>query len=163
MELGEPDIRLAFEKTTFLVECKRPFSANSVRSNIEDAAEQLEKSLGELGQADCFGIIAVSLNRVFSPGNRVCSAPEALGRATIDDALIALIDRHKREWKWNSSKVHPRTAAVMFHLAVPWDIAGERLIYLSTAKFIDTGKCEPGFTALRNNISRLDPPGEPTY
>jgi hypothetical protein len=159
LDLGEPDIRLSFGKTTFLVECKRPFSAGSVRSNIEDAAQQLAKSLEQSGQADCFGVIAVSLNRAFSSGNRVCSAPEGLGRATINDALIELIDQHKREWKWSAAKLHPRVAAVMFHLTVPWDIggAGERLIHLSTDKFLDTGKCAPGFSALRENVSRLYP------
>jgi hypothetical protein len=157
VELGEPDIRLAFGEMVFLVECKRPFSAASVKANIEGAARQLKSALEGQSGAYSFGMIAISLDRVFSPGNRLCCAPDGEGRRVIDETLIELIERHKRAWKWDPGRLHQRIAAVMFHLAAPWDIGGERLIYLSTAKFVDTAKCKEGFRALQENVPKLYP------
>jgi hypothetical protein len=47
------------------------------------------------------------------------------------------------------AKFHERIAAVMFHLAVPWEIDGERLIYLETAKVFDQAKCPSGFQVFK--------------
>lgn len=49
VELGEPDIKLRAPAALFQTECKRPFSENSVRKNIEDAASQLGKELNRHG------------------------------------------------------------------------------------------------------------------
>lgn len=155
LELGEPDIRVRFGGATFAVECKRPFSARSVRANIHDAASQLATLLNAPGCADFFGVVAVSLSRVFNPDTRPWFAPEREGKQAIDDALIELINRHKYEWKWNTDRFHQRIAAVMFYLAVPWDINGERLIYLATSKFFGQAKCREGFRILQANVSKL--------
>jgi len=157
VQLGEPDICVTLGAATFIVECKRPFSSTSVRRNIEDAAGQLRTALDAPGQAGSFGMVAVSVSRVFSPGNIMCCAPEDQGRTTVNDALIELIGKHRYEWKWNTATFHERIASVMFHLAVPWDISGERLIYLSTTKFFEQAKCATGFQVLRENIAKLYP------
>jgi hypothetical protein len=128
-----------------------------VKANIEGAARQLKSALEGQSGAYSFGMIAISLDRVFSPGNRLCCAPDGEGRRVIDETLIELIERHKRAWKWDPGRLHQRIAAVMFHLAAPWDIGGERLIYLSTAKFVDTAKCKEGFRALQENVPKLYP------
>ena len=40
IEVGEPDIKLRAPAAVFQTECKRPFSENSVRKNIEEAASR---------------------------------------------------------------------------------------------------------------------------
>jgi hypothetical protein len=151
VELGEPDIRIVLGGTNFFVECKRPFSAKSVRRNIEDAAGQLRKALGGPLQESSYGLVAVSVSRIFNPGNVMCRAPENIGGVVVQDALIETIQEHKYEWKWDTAKFHQRIAAVMFHLAVPWEIDGERLIYLETAKVFDQAKCNSGFQIFKEN------------
>ncbi len=155
VELGEPDIRVAFEGTTFLVECKRPFSAKSVRRNIEEAAAQLGTTLETPEQADSFGLVAVSISRLFPLGDRPFLAPEHGGRKALNDALIQMIEDHKHEWRWDTNRFHRRIASVMFQLAVPWDINRERLIHLSTTKFFGQGKCPAGFRILQENMGAL--------
>jgi hypothetical protein len=49
VELGEPDIKLRAPAAVFPTECKRPFSENSVRKNLEEAASQLGDELNEAG------------------------------------------------------------------------------------------------------------------
>jgi hypothetical protein len=118
--------------------------------NVEDAAQQLKKTLDEPSHRASFGLVAVSVSRAFSSGDAMRLAPEGMGTKAINVALIDLIEQHKYDWKWDTSKFHDRIAAVMFHLSVPWDISGERLIYLSTQKFFGQAKCDPGFQILRN-------------
>jgi len=155
VKLGEPDIHVRFGDTTFLVECKRPFYAHSVRANIRTAAQQLETILATPAHEDSFGVIAVSLNRVFSPGNRICCAPEAEGRRTITASLLELIERNRSAWKF--TRFPGRVATVTLHLAAPWEIDKRALVYLSTCKFFPTGRCEDAFHTFYNNITKLYP------
>jgi hypothetical protein len=155
VKLGEPDIHISFGGTEFLVECKRPFYAQSVRQNIRNAAQQLETTLASPGHEESFGVIAVSLNRVFSPGNRVCCAPEAEGRATINSALLELIERNRDAWKF--TRFRGRIVAVTLHLATPWEINKRALVYLSTCKFFPTGRYEDAFRAFYDNVTTLYP------
>jgi hypothetical protein len=153
VEVGEPDIRIRLGSAVFQVECKRPFSENSVRSNIFDAASQLRDALEAPGSEDDYGIVAISLSRVFTKGNLMCSAPEGKGRQIIDETLAEMLRVHKNEWGIRRFReLHDRIVAVMFHLAAPWDVGGERLIHLSTSKFIDTGKNATGWKILRENL-----------
>ena len=151
VQLGEPDIRIVLGATNFLVECKRPFSAKGVRRNIEDAGGQLRKAINEPPRASSYGLVAISLSRVFNPGNVMCRAPENMGGVAVQDALIKMIQEHKHERKRDTGKFHERIAAVMFHLAVPWEIDGERLIYLETAKVFYQAKCPSGFQVFKEN------------
>jgi len=52
--------------------------------------------------------------------------------------------------------MHPRIVAVMFHVAAPWNIGGERLIHLSTSNFIETGNNAEGWKILREHIEDLE-------
>ncbi len=151
VELGEPDIRIELGGTSFLVECKRPFSANGVRRNIEDAAGQLRKALNDPPHGRSYGLIAVSLSRMFNPGNVMFRAPENLGRSAINNDLVKVIQEHKHEWERDVAKFHDRIASIVFHLAVPWEIDGKRLIYLETAVFEELAKCPAGFRVLSEN------------
>jgi hypothetical protein len=155
VKLGEPDIEIVVGGAIFRVECKRPFSARSVRRNIEDAAGQLSKALEVSGHAGSFGLVAVSLSRFFNLGGGPFLAAEDSGRKGLNDALIRTIENHKHEWKWNTARFHERIASVAFYLAVPWDINRERLIYLSTTKHFLQAKCPVGSRILRENMDRL--------
>jgi hypothetical protein len=81
--LGEPDIKLQVPAALFQAECKRPFWENSVRTNIEDAGSQLEKEFNKPGNESDYGIVAISLKRVFTKGNLGCYAPAGTGRQVI--------------------------------------------------------------------------------
>jgi hypothetical protein len=50
VEIGEPDIQVRFGSDVFKVECKRPFSENSVWDNIEHAHSQLKGALNRPGK-----------------------------------------------------------------------------------------------------------------
>ncbi len=157
LELGEPDIRVRFGGAMFAVECKRPFSAHSVRANIHDAASQLGILLDTPEHLSSVGAVAVSLNRVFNPETRPWLAPEGTGSLILTQILNKLIEQYKYQWKWNFERLHRRIAAIMFYLAVPWDIGGERLIHLSTHRFFGQSKCEQGFRILQRGVSELYP------
>src|SRR5207244_7006694 len=103
VELGEPDILLYLTGLRFHVECKRPFYAHSVRANIKDAASQLGAEIEKPGRENDYGIVAISLSRIFTKGELVCFAPEGQGRRIVREAL------------------HERIVAVVVHLGSPWD------------------------------------------
>lgn len=157
VEVGEPDIKFRTPGALFHTECKRPFSENSVRKNIEEAASQLGKELNKSGNELDYGIVAVSLSRVFTKGNLGCYAPAGMGREIIGEALADMLDENTRSWGLRRFReMHPRIVAVMFHLAAPWDIGGERLIHLSTSNFIETGNNAEGWQILREHIESLE-------
>jgi hypothetical protein len=156
VELGEPDVRLRLLRELFLVECKRPFRQQSVRKNIEDAASQLGKELKKPENKTAFGVVAISLSRVVIPGNFVCFAPLGEGVRVINEALDETIQEHWLDWRVKDFRnFHNRIVAVMFHLAAPWDIRGERLIHLSTTNFVETGNSTPGLRILSENLPKV--------
>lgn len=156
VELGEPDIFVRDRNACFRVECKRPYRGHSVRANIRDAASQLGRELDREENKTDFGIIAVSLSRVFTQGNLVCFAPEGEGRRVIGAALEDMLEQNRTEWRIREFlDFQERITAVMFHLAVPWDVRGERFIHLSTANFVQAGQRPEGFRVMGEVMSRL--------
>lgn len=157
VELGEPDIKLRAAVALFQTECKRPFSENSVRKNIGDAASQLAKELNKPDGENDYGIIAISLSRVFTKGNLGCYAPAGMGKQVIGEALAEMLDEHTEQWGLKRFReMHPRIVAVMFQLTAPWDVGGERLIHLSTSNFLETGNDARGWNTLRNHVESLE-------
>ena len=157
VELGEPDILLRVDATSFQVECKRPFHEHSVRANIQHAARQLGKELDRSGNANDFGVVAISLSRAFLHG-QVCLAPDGEGSRVLTEALDEIIEDHSNEWRVKGFlNFHERIVAVMFHLAAPWDVNRERLIHLSTSNFVQAGKSAEGFRLLERSISKILP------
>jgi hypothetical protein len=157
VEVGEPDIRLRAPAALFQTECKRPFSENSVRKNIKDAASQLEKELNKPGHENDYGIVAISLSRVFTKGNLGCFAPAGMGKQLIGEALAETLDEHTQQWGLKRFReMHARIVAVMFHLAAPWDIGGQRLIHLSTSNFLETGNDTEGWKILKEHVENLE-------
>lgn len=90
VEVGEPDIKLLALGALFHTECKRPFSEKKVRKNIEEAASQLGRELNKLGNEHDYGIVAISLSRVFTKGNLGCYAPPDMGKQIINEALAEI-------------------------------------------------------------------------
>jgi hypothetical protein len=158
VEIGEPDVRLRFAKDSFQVECKRPFSAKSVGPNIADAGSQLGHILDLPENKNDYGIVAVSLTRVFTEENRMCLASEGTGRQVIAGALEEILRNNDNDWGIRRfHELHERIVAVMFNLSVPWDVKGERLIHLSTANYLGTHGESEGFTVLSDNLKKLRP------
>jgi hypothetical protein len=157
VEVGEPDIKLRAPAALFQTECKRPFSESSVRKNMEDAASQLGKELDNPGNENDYGIVAISLSRVFTKGNLGCYAPVGMGKQVIGEALAEMLDEHTQQWGLKRFReMHPRIVAVMFRPTAPWDIGGERLIHLSTSNFLETGNDARGWNTLRNHVESLE-------
>lgn len=156
VQLGEPDIILRLTEALFHVECKRPFYESTVWPNIDEAAHQVAKELNKTGNEKAFGIVAISLSRVFTQGDLVCFADQDEGREFVNATLQSLIDEHREEWGLDGSKeFHEQIVAVMFHLAVPWDMNGERLIHTAMSNFVKVGKCAEGWETLSQNLPSL--------
>jgi hypothetical protein len=112
VEVGEPDIKLHAPAALFQTECKRPFWENSVRTNTEDAASQLEKELNKPGNESDYGVVAISLNRVFTKGDLGCYAPAGTGRQVIGEALAETLDENTHQWGLKRFReMHPRIVA----------------------------------------------------
>jgi hypothetical protein len=45
--------------------------------------------------------------------------------------------------------------AVMFHLAVPWDMNGQRLVHAAMANFVKVGNCTAGWETLAKNLPSI--------
>ena len=87
------------------------------------------------GREKDYGIGAISLSRSFTQGDLVCFADESEGRAFVNATLQWLIDENREAWGVNGSEgFHERIVAVMFHLAVPWDMNGQRLVHTADGK-----------------------------
>ena len=154
--LGEPDIELILALTRFLVECKRPFYDHSVGGNIKEAASQLGAELDKPGREKDYGIVAISLSRSFTQGDLVCFADESEGRDFVNATLQWLIDENREAWGVNGSEsFHERIVAVMFHLAVPWDMNGQRLVHTAMANFVKVGNCTAGWETLTKNLPSI--------
>jgi hypothetical protein len=156
VEPGEPDICLKLAGRSFLVECKRPFYENTVWPNIEDAASQSGKELDKPENINARGIIAISLSRVFTQNDLMCFADEEEGKRFITNEFHSLIARHEEEWRLKHFlSFHSRIVAVMFHLAVPWDIGGERLVHATRTHFVPAGSDMQGRQLLMKSLYGL--------
>ena len=112
VSLGEPDLRLTKDDVTFLLACKRPDSIRSVKTSLRFALKQIEDNL-EGAPDNCFGVVAISLNRVFNDGNQVFSGKmEVLG-----DLLAGVLDEYKPYL--NKAARNPKFCCVVFHIATP--------------------------------------------
>jgi hypothetical protein len=63
-----PDISCAIAGRRVFIQCKRPFSRKSTKSNIRDALGQLSKDLDEARDVRNRGVVAISLSHAVNPG-----------------------------------------------------------------------------------------------
>lgn len=115
VELGEPDLRLLRDDMTFLIACKRPANSKALHANIRGAVSQLNRHL-QTANPNVFGVIAISLTKIFNEGTKYWSG-------TIEE-LSALMYRETRKYKrsWQAPNADPRICAIVFHVSTPSDV-----------------------------------------
>jgi hypothetical protein len=123
--IQEPDLRLVRDDTIFFVACKRPDKQQSIDANIRDAIEQLSENLCKAAE-DAYGVAAISLTRVFNPGDKVFSGD----LNALDTLLQKELENHHRYLR---SVDDPRICGVIFHVATPSNF--ERSVDLCRASY----------------------------
>lgn len=112
VSLGEPDLRLTKDGLTFLLACKRPDNRNSVKRNLELALAQLNNHLK--GTPDnCFGVVALSLNRVLNNGTKISGHMDVV-RAHVEQVVVEHEAYLKKEVAGR-----PKICGAVFHMATP--------------------------------------------
>jgi len=111
-----PDISFEMENLRIKVECKRLLSEEKLFPRIKEAINQLSKSVR--ADSSDVGIVAVSVSRLFNPGDRVAFAkngesPHAILNRTLDLTL-------RKNEKKLGSLAKPWVSAVFFYLSSPF-------------------------------------------
>ncbi len=152
--IGEPDVTLRLDGVPFLVECKRPFREESIRANVRGAVEQLEEHLAAAEGSQATGIIAISVSRVFNPGDKIFVAPTENSREKLGDLLEKKMREHELDWV--RSELHPRIVAVLFHVSTPGVVEDKDMLTLMTYSALMPAKKEgPSFGLLKEKLLPL--------
>jgi hypothetical protein len=145
IKIGEPDFTVSFGSTEFILECKRPYSEGSVRSNIRSAKGQLATHLENAKEA--FGAIAISVSRIVVPPSHLLINTSSLPSVQRDPdrhlrALLAernelgqpfevimlnwmsglgrQVDALMKRVRWRNFEFHERIVGMYFHVAPPF-------------------------------------------
>lgn len=158
VELAEPDLRLQLGGKPFLIACKRPRAAHSIRSNVRDALSQLEKALEE--DVTASGIVAVSVNACLNPGTNIFTAINEEAKHRLGDHIERLIREHEGDWL--KAGLHERISAVLFHIVTPAAIGDPKeqkdsLVKATYSVIIDTKKDSKSFEVIRTELPKLLP------
>jgi hypothetical protein len=118
VRLGEPDLIVTVDGVDYIVECKRPYQAESIRANVRGAARQLSQELDRPGREAAMGIIAISITRIINPGKMALWIENPI---TMNEELGRYVEQTVQDHKqhWLSHEMHPRIAAVALHASVP--------------------------------------------
>jgi hypothetical protein len=117
---ANPDVRFLFENRCVSMECKRVLSERKVIERIEEGIEQLTKSVRS-GTHDV-GIVAISLAKLFNPGDRIAVVPE---RTHPHDLLSQeLYQLLRRAEPVLARLMRPSVTAILFYLSSPCYVAG---------------------------------------
>jgi len=150
VSLEEPDLRLTSKGIPFLIACKRPASAESINVNLRDAIQQLQRNLNA-SPPGMYGVAAISLSRVFNPGDKVFSGQMSeLGKRLEDE-----VDKQR---PYLRSVDDIRICCVLFHVATPSVGGGVDLLRASysTAQELHPSIGSKTFAehgqAMRNNL-----------
>jgi hypothetical protein len=120
LSIANPDVQFDFENRRVCMECKRVISESKVIERIEEGIEQLAKSVRD--GTDDVGIVAISLAKLFNPGDRVAIVP--VGTHPHD-----LLSRQLHRILQNAEPVleqlrEPSVAAILFYLSSPCYVQG---------------------------------------
>jgi hypothetical protein len=108
-----PDVQFEFENRRVSLECKRVIAEGKVLERIEEGIEQLEKSVRS--GTDDVGIVAVSLARLFNPGDRIAAVPEGVHP---HDLLSHELEQMLRRAEPVLARlVRPAVTAILFYLS----------------------------------------------
>jgi len=186
VRIGEPDFTLLAGSSEFIIECKRPFSEGSIRSNIRNAKGQLAVHLDKYKSA--FGAIAISVSRIVVPPTHALISssllpsvqrdPQRYIRAALAESkesgqsseMIMLkwsrgvykeMDAMAKRTRWRNFDFHERVVGIFFHAAPyfsHWKGLSGRLAHSMIASIGDPG---PAFTYLESATGRAYNQGWP--
>jgi len=123
---SEPDVITELSGRRLLIACKRSLHSETVRTQIEAAAKALGRRLETEGNPRDCGLIAVSVTRVFTTGEKVLEVShETQVRDYLDGELRALIAQHEQVWRTIKS---PKIAGLLFHISTPGYVIEEKLL-----------------------------------
>ena len=116
---GLADVVARLGDTTYVVECKRPYSKTGVGNLILRAGEQLETRYQQPGSADATGFIALDLTRVFNPQFEVKNdVPLHEMEVRMTEIVDALVAEYGKQFDRVRDK---RTAGVLLrHSELAW-------------------------------------------
>ncbi len=110
-----PDILCNLGDVEVFIQCKRPFSAQTIPRNITRAARQLTRDLNSAAGRNVRGVIALSVSRVVNSGGEVyrASTTEVIG-----DGLMQEIRTLVEPYPWQLIK-DDRIIGSVFHIITP--------------------------------------------
>jgi hypothetical protein len=115
-----PDLAFDFGDRSVKMECKRLISEGKLLERIEEGIWQLEKSV--MPANNDVGIVAISLSRLFNPGDRVLMVPESIQpHDLLSRELRDVLGRMEGQL---SRLTHPAVTAVLFYLSSPCYVPG---------------------------------------
>lgn len=112
-----PDMIAKIKDKKYFIQCKRVFSENgeAIRTNVLSALRQLNNDLKDKNEND-FGIIALSVERFFTGGNKMLIAEtEEIAKQELNNNLRNIVDKYGRYWQDKSLITDKRIVAVLLH------------------------------------------------
>lgn len=124
----EADLRIFDNEKMFFIECKRPKSTNSIRSNVHNAFKQLNKRYDGVNSSVLTrGIVALSIGKVINPDQKLLYAKSQ--DTLYYDSLPAICQRfalaYSRYWQ---NELDNRTIGVLLYLQTPAVLENRNLI-----------------------------------
>jgi hypothetical protein len=149
---SEPDVITELSGRRLLIACKRSLRSDTVRTQIETAAKQLGRRLEREGNPRDCGLIAISVTRVFTNGERVLEVSrETQVGDYLDGELRKLVAEHEQTWRAIKS---PKIAGLLLHVSTPGYVVQEKLLITAAQTLIVhiEGKSD---AALLEDLGRL--------
>ena len=135
--------------TPIYFQCKRPFRATTIAVNIDNARQQLTRDLDAAADPRARGVIAISVSRVFNPGDQLYAGPnEATATKHLGDEVQSLGEQCRDAW----AKIEDlRIIGILFHVITPSHIQDINLLTVAqqTVVFPLPNRVEPDVELLR--------------
>jgi hypothetical protein len=126
----EADICFNADGAHVYLECKRPFSENSVRRNVLDARSQLRRRFKQDEHPSAVGIVAISLSLVLHHGQRMLVVEDRRG---LQEQLQAELRRvHTSNCSDLDDLADLRLLGIVYHALVPVWVNSEKQLYAAT-------------------------------
>jgi len=120
LSTANPDVQFQFENRRVSLECKRVISEGKVLERIEEGIEQLAKSVRS--GTDDVGLVALSLAKLFNPGDRIAVVPEGMHpHDLLSQELQQLLRRAEPVL---ARLARPSVTAILFYLSSPCYVPG---------------------------------------
>jgi hypothetical protein len=125
IDLGnDADLSIGDGDSMLFVECKRPVSAKSIKSNIDLAFDQLTRRYEESKfKGRKRGFIALSISKIINPAQKLLvGKTEQHLRATLTSIVGMFIQQYNGLWQRHSDK---RTLGIIVHFHTPAELERE--------------------------------------